>query len=52
MLQFWPMKSLQKIASVHARLHNHINSERHLVDRQTDKQRNSATLAELQSLVA
>ena len=34
MLQFRKMKTLQKFASVHASLHNHFNSERHLVDRQ------------------
>jgi len=32
-------------------LHNHFNSERHLVDRQTFKLRRSAALAEWQSLV-
>lgn len=35
MLRFRQMKSLQKFASVHAGLHNHFNSERHLVDRKT-----------------
>lgn len=35
MLSFRRMKSLQKFASVHASFHNHFNSERHLVDRQT-----------------
>ena len=52
MLRFRRMKSLQKFASVHASLHNHFNSERHLVDRQTYKIRRSAALAEWQSLVA
>ena len=46
------MKSLQKFASVHANFHNHFNSERHLVDRQTYKIRRSAALAEWQSLAA
>ena len=46
------MKSLQKFASVHASLHNHFNSERHLVDRQTFKVRHSAALAEWQSLAS
>ena len=32
MLRFRQMKSLQKFASVHANVHNHFNSERHLVD--------------------
>ena len=31
------MKSLQKFASVHASLHNHFASDRHLIDRQTYK---------------
>jgi putative transposase len=44
MLRFRQMKSLQKFASVHASLHNHFNSERHLVDRQTFKARRSAAL--------
>lgn len=52
MLRFRQMKSLQKFATVHASLHNHFNSERHLVDRQTYKDRRSAALAEWQSLAA
>jgi putative transposase len=50
MLRFRRMKSLQKFASVHANVHNHFNLERHLVDRQTFKERRSAALAEWQSL--
>ena len=46
------MRSLQKFASVHANVHNHFNLERHIVDRQTFKERRSATLAEWQSLVS
>ena len=46
------MKALQKFASVHASLHNHFNSERHLVDRQTYKLRRSVALAEWQSLAS
>ena len=46
------MKTLQKFASVHANVHNHFNHERHLVDRQTCKQRRSAALAEWQSLAS
>lgn len=46
MLRFRQMKSLQKFASVHAKIHNHFSLERHLVDRQTYKQRRSAALAE------
>ena len=52
MLRFRQMKSLQKFASVHASLHNHFNQERHLVDRQTFKERRSAALAEWQSLAS
>ena len=51
MQRFRQMKSLQKFASVHASFHNHFNSERHLVDRQTFKDRRSAALAEWQSLM-
>ncbi len=52
MLRFRRMKSLQKFASLHANIHNHFNSERHLVDRETYKARPSAALAEWQSLMA
>ena len=48
MVRFRRMKSLQKFASVHASFHNHFNSERHLVDRQTYKLHRSAALAEWQ----
>lgn len=43
------MRSLQKFVSVHAGLHNHFNPERHVIDRQTYKERRSA---EWQSLAA
>jgi len=52
MQRFQRMKSLQKFASVHANVHNHFNSERHLVDRATYKARRSAALAEWQTLMA
>jgi putative transposase len=52
MLRFRQMRSLQKFASVHANVHNHFNLERHIVDRQTFKQRRSVALAEWQSLVS
>ncbi len=45
MIRFRRMKSLQKFASVHANVHNHFNSERHLTDRQTYKTSRSAALA-------
>jgi putative transposase len=52
MLRFRQMKTLQKFASVHASLHNHFSLERHLVDRETYKQRRSAALAEWQSIAS
>ena len=52
MQRFRRMKTLQKFASVHASFHNHFNSQRHLVDRETYKARRSAALAEWQNLVA
>ena len=45
MQRFRRMKTLQKFSAVHAQVHNHFNQERHLVDRQTYKQRRSASLA-------
>ena len=50
MLRFRRMSCLQKFASVHANVHNHFNTERHLVDRSTFKQRRSAALSEWQQL--
>ena len=50
MLRFRRMKTLQKFASVHANIANHFSLERHLVDRQTYKQRRYAALAEWQAL--
>jgi transposase-like protein len=52
MLRFRQMKSLQKFASVHANVHNHFSPQRHLVDRQTYKERRSAALAEWQILAS
>ena len=52
MLRFRQMKSLQKFASVHANVHNHFSSERHLVSRQVYKERRSAALAEWQMIAA
>ena len=52
MLRFRQMKTLQKFASIHANVQNHFNLERHLVDRQTFKERRSAALAEWQSVMA
>ena len=50
--RFRRMKSLQNFAPVHASFHNHFNSERHLIDRQTYKTRRSSALAEWQNLMA
>ena len=52
MLRFRRMKTLHKFASVHANVHNHFNLERHVVDRQTYKERRSAALAEWQILAS
>ena len=52
MLRFRRMKTLQKFASVHANVSNHFNLERHLVDRQTFKERRSAALAEWRQIAA
>ncbi len=52
MLRFRRMKTLQKFASVHANIHNHSNFERHLIDRQTYKERRSSALAERQILAS
>ena len=52
MLRFRRMACLQKFASVHANVHNHFNSERHLIDRPTYKLLRSAALAEWRSLMA
>jgi putative transposase len=52
MLRFRQMKTLQKFTSVHASIHNHFNSERHLVDRQTYRERRSAAIAEWRNLAA
>ncbi|XUU60821.1 IS6 family transposase [Erythrobacter sp. HA6-11] len=52
MQRFRRMKSLQKFVSVHANVHNHFNTDRHLTDRQTYKTNRSAALAEWQTLMA
>ena len=52
MQRFRRMKTLQKFASVQAKVYNHFNSERHLIDGQTFKTRRSAALVEWQTLMA
>jgi len=39
-------KTLQRFASVHTNVDNHFSLERHLIDRQTYRERRSAALAE------
>ena len=46
------MKTRQKVAYVHAKVHNHFSLERHLTGQQTYKERRSAALAEWQSLAS
>jgi putative transposase len=50
MLRFMRMRSLQKIASVHAFVSNHFNQERHLSLRDHMKLKRTAALAEGQQL--
>ena len=52
MLRFRQMKSLQKFASLDSNVHNHFNSQRHLINRQTYKTARSAALTEWQNLTA
>ena len=52
MQRFRSAKTLQKFSSVHAQVHNHFNQERHLVTRETYKQRRSAALGEWRALMA
>jgi putative transposase len=46
MLRFRQMRTLQKFAAIYASDHNHFNLERHIIDRQTFKERRSAALAQ------
>lgn len=52
MQRFRRMKSLQKFASVHANFHNHFDTQRHLINRQTFKTARSVALAGWQALAA
>jgi putative transposase len=52
MLWFRQLKSLRKLASVHANVHNHFNLDRRLTDRLTYKTARSTALAEWQNLLA
>ena len=46
------VNSLQKFASVRAKVHSQFDQECHRVDRQTNKERRSAALAECQVLMS
>ena len=52
MAHFRDIKILQKLASVHASVHNHFNLERHLTRRADFKENRSAALAEWRQLAA
>ena len=51
MERFRRMKTLQKFSSVHAQVHNHFSQERHLVSRETYRERRSAALAEWRAVM-
>ena len=51
-LKFRSTKTLQKFVAVHGQIHNHFNSERHLINREIYKQRRSAALAEWRTVAA
>jgi len=52
MARFRDLKTLQKLASTHASIHNHFNHDRHLNRRATFKAKRSAALVEWRELVA
>ena len=52
MSKFRDVKTLQKVASIHASIHNHFNLERHLNRRETFKENRAAALAEWRQLAA
>jgi putative transposase len=52
MLRFRQMRTLQKLASVHASVHNHFNTERHLYSLAIFKQNRTATLADWRALLS
>jgi len=52
MLRFRRMRSLQKLASVHASVTNHVNIDRSLSSRAIFKQNRAAALAEWRGLGA
>jgi predicted phage tail protein len=50
MLKFRDVKTLQKLASIHASIHNHFNFERHLTPRETFKQNRAAAMTVWEAL--
>ncbi len=52
MARFRDMKILQKLASAHASIHNHLNHDRHLSRRAIFKENRSAALAAWRELAA
>jgi putative transposase len=52
MSKFKDVKTLQKFSSIRARIHNHFNIERHLIDRPTFKTRRSTALTDWNLLAA
>ena len=52
MARFRDIKTLQKLSSAHASIHNHFNLDRQLNNRETFKQNRSAALAEWRQLAA
>ncbi len=52
MLRFRRMRTLQKFVSVHASVHNHFPTERHLQNRNAYKKTRAAALAEWRGLLA
>ena len=51
MLGFRRMRTLQKFVSIHASVHNHFPTERHLQNRDTYKATRAAALAEWRGLL-
>ena len=52
MIKFRRAKTMQKLAAVHASIHNHFNLERHLIRRDKFKHERAAALAEWGQLAA
>lgn len=46
MAKFRDIKTLRRFSSIHASIFNHFNRERHLIPRDSLRQRRSAVLAE------